>query len=103
MTLAAITRGDVANYVDALFTVFVIMVIAYVVLAWIQAFRPIPYIVPVRAVTGFIEECVGPYLGIFRRWIPPLGGGGFRLDLSPVIGIFLLLILQGVIVNLIAG
>ena len=38
--------------------ILVIMVIAYVVLAWIQAFRPIPYIVPVRAVTGVAGEPV---------------------------------------------
>lgn len=101
--VAATTRADVANYVDALFTVFLIMIFAYIVVGWIQNFRPIPYIVPLRATIGFIEESVRPYLNIFRRWIPPIGGPGMGLDLSPMIGIILLLITQSIVVNLIAG
>ncbi len=74
--LAAIDRVDVANYVDALFTVFLILIITRIVLGWIQMFRPIPYNVPLRATIGFVEESVDPYLNVFRRWIPPIGGGG---------------------------
>ncbi|MDQ3240085.1 MAG: YggT family protein [Actinomycetota bacterium] len=44
-----------------------------------------------------------PYLNLFRRFIPPIRIGPAALDLSPVIGIFLLIILQGVIVGLIGG
>jgi YggT family protein len=103
MTLLAIDRVDVANYVDALFTVFLILIIARIVLSWIQMFRPIPYNVPLRATVGFVEESVDPYLNVFRRLIPPIGGGGMGIDLSPMIGIILLLILQNVVVNAIAG
>ena len=104
MTLPArIDRVDVANYVDALFTVFLILIITRIVLSWIQMFRPIPYNVPLRATIGFVEESVDPYLNVFRRLIPPIGGGGMGIDLSPMIGIILLLILQGVVVNAIAG
>jgi YggT family protein len=103
MTLLAVDRGDVANYVDALFTVFLILIIARIVLSWIQMFRPIPYNVPLRATVGFVEESVDPYLNVFRRLIPPIGGGGMGIDLSPMIGIILLLILQSVVVNAIAG
>ena len=35
-----------------------------------------------------------PYLRLFRRIIPPLGGGGFALDLSPIIAIIVLIIAQ---------
>lgn len=101
--VAAIGRDDVANYVDALFTVFLILIIMRIVLSWIQMFRPIPYIVPLRATVGFVEESVDPYLNIFRRWIPPIGGPGMGLDLSPMIGIILLIIVQSVVVGLIAG
>ena len=27
-----------------------------------------------------------PYLNFFRRFLPPVGGGGFALDLSPIVG-----------------
>ena len=103
MTVLAVDRGDVANYVDALFTVFLILIIARIVLSWIQMFRPIPYNVPLRATVGFVEESVDPYLNVFRRIIPPLGGPGMGIDLSPMLGIILLLILQSLVVNAIAG
>jgi YggT family protein len=101
--VAALSRGDVAQYVDALFFVYLLMIIARIVLSWVQQFRPLPYNRPVRAVTGFLSETVDPYLNVFRRFIPPIGGGGFALDLSPILAIILLTIVQGVVVSLIAG
>ena len=103
MTYFAIDRVDVANYVDALFTVFLILIITRIVLSWIQMFRPIPYNMPLRATIGFVEESVDPYLNVFRRLIPPIGGGGMGIDLSPMIGIILLIIVQGLVVDAIAG
>jgi YggT family protein len=50
-----------------------------------------------------VEDVTSPYLNLFRRFIPPIRIGPAALDLSPVIGIFLLIILQGVIVGLIGG
>ena len=52
---------------------------------------------------GFIEEVTDPYLNLFRRFLPPIGGGGFALDLSPILGIILLIIVQRVVVGLIPG
>lgn len=103
MTLVALDRLDAANYVDALFTVFLMLIIARIVLSWIQMFRPIPYNMPLRATIGFVEESVDPYLNVFRRLIPPLGGPGMGIDLSPMIGIILLLIAQEIVVSAIAG
>jgi YggT family protein len=103
MTVAALDRVDLANYVGALFDVFLILIIIRVLLGWVQMFRPIPYIMPLRATIGFVEESVDPYLNVFRRWIPPIGGAGIGLDLSPMIGIILIVLLRDPIVNLIAG
>ena len=103
MTFVALDRLDAANYVDALFTVFLMLIIARIVLSWIQMFRPIPYNMPLRATIGFVEESVDPYLNVFRRLIPPLGGPGMGIDLSPMIGIILLLIAQEIVVSAIAG
>lgn len=101
--LVALTRDDIATYVDALFTVYFILIIVRIVLSWIQQFRPIPYNLPLRAAIGFIEDSVDPYLNVFRRWIPPLRLGGAGIDLSPILAIFLLLIVQSLVVNAIAG
>lgn len=98
--LAAIGRGDVADYVDTLFTVYVALIIVRIVLSYI---RRVPYNPALRAVVGFVEDVTSPYLNLFRRFIPPVRLGPAALDLSPVIGIFLLIILQGVIVGLIRG
>jgi len=54
-------------------------------------------------VVGFVRETTDPYLNVFRRILPPVGGGGFALDLSPIVGIFLLIIARGIVVGLIRG
>ncbi|HEY8465513.1 MAG TPA: YggT family protein [Solirubrobacterales bacterium] len=100
--LIALTRDDIADYVNALFTVYFVLIIARIVLSWVQQFRPLPYNRPLRAVTGFIEESVDPYLNIFRRVLPPLNLGGLGLDLSPIVGIIVLVLVQSLVVGLIA-
>lgn len=98
--LLAITRGDVADYVGALFLVYIILILIRVLLSWIPR---MPYSPTLRAVLDFITQTTDPYLNLFRRIIPPIGGGGFGLDLSPMIGLIVLFILRGIAVSLIAG
>ena len=97
--VAALSRGDVANYVSALIFVYFVLLIANVVLSWVQQFRPIPYNLTLRAVTGFVEETTNPYLNLFRAWVPRIG----PLDISPILAILLLSIGGGLIVRLIEG
>jgi YggT family protein len=100
MIAAAIGRNDVADYVAALFLVYLILIFIRVLMSWIPR---MPYNRYLRAAVGFVEEVTDPYLNVFRRFIPPLGGGGFALDLSPILAIILLLIAQSVVVGLIRG
>jgi YggT family protein len=95
----AITRGDIANYAEALIFVYFVLIIANVILSWVQQFRPIPYNLTLRAVIGFIEETTNPYLNIFRSFIPRIG----PLDISPIVAILVLSIVGGLVVNLIRG
>jgi YggT family protein len=97
--LLAIANQDVVRYVDNLFSVYIALLIARIVLSWIPR---MPYNPVLRTVTGFVEDVSDPYLNVFRRFIPPVRIGPAALDLSPIVGIFLLIILQGVIVALIA-
>ena len=97
--LVAITRGDVADYVDALVFVYFVLILLNIVLSWIQQFRPIPYNLALRAVIGFIEESTNPYLNLFRRWIPRIG----PLDVSPILATIVLFVVGGIVVNLIRG
>jgi YggT family protein len=96
----AITREDVAEYVGALFLIYIILILIRVLMSWIPR---MPYNPTLRSVLDFITETTDPYLNLFRRIIPPIGGGGFGLDLSPMIGIIVLVILRGLVVALIAG
>jgi YggT family protein len=95
-TLAAIGREEIADYVNALFLVYTILIFIRILMSWIPR---IPYHPILSAVIGFVQEVTDPYLRIFRRIIPPLGGGGFALDLSPIIAIIVLIIAQSIIVG----
>lgn len=94
----AITRGDVAAYVSALFTVYIILIFIRILMSWIPR---IPDNKALRTVLEFVRETTDPYLNIFRRMLPPVGAGGMQLDLSPMIGVILLLIAQGIVPGLI--
>ena len=94
----ALTRGDIADYLSALLLVYWVLIIANIVLSWIQQYRPLPYNLPLRAVIGFIEESTNPYLNLFR-FVPRLG----PIDISPILAILVLFILGGIAVELIRG
>jgi uncharacterized protein YggT (Ycf19 family) len=90
--LAAIGREEIADYVNALFLVFLILIFARIVISFVPR---MPYNRPLRAVVGFITEVVDPYLNLFRRIIPSVG----PFDLSPILGIFLLYIVRALVVG----
>jgi YggT family protein len=94
----ALGRSDIADYVDALFVVYFILILVSIVLSWIPR---LPYNRALHAVVSFVHDVTQRYLRIFRRFLPPIGGGGFALDLSPIIGIIVLLIAQSLVVGLI--
>ncbi|HET7053286.1 MAG TPA: YggT family protein [Solirubrobacterales bacterium] len=100
MILLAITRQDVADYVAALFLVYIILILIRVLMSWIPR---MPYNPTLRAVLDFVAQTTDPYLNLFRRILPPVGGGGFGLDLSPMIGIIVLYLLRTLVVGLISG
>jgi YggT family protein len=97
--VAALTRGDVADYVDALVTVYFVLILLNIMLSWVQQFRPIPYNLALRAVTGFIDETTTPYLNVFRRLGLRIG----PLDLSPIVATILLFVVGGIVAGLIRG
>jgi YggT family protein len=100
MSPFAIGRNEIADYVEALFLVYLILIFARILLSWIPR---IPYNRYLQAVVGFVHEVTDPYLNLFRRFLPPVGGRGFALDLSPILAIVVLLIAEAVVVGLIRG
>jgi YggT family protein len=96
----ALSRSDVADYVSALFIVYIILIFARVLMSWIPR---IPRSATLRPVLDFVSDTTDPYLNLFRRILPPVGAGGMALDLSPMIGIFVLFVLQVLVVGAIEG
>ena len=97
---AAAINEEIADFLAALILVYVILIIAYILSQLFFGFGGrVPYNRAFSAVLGFLEQVVAPYLNIFRRFIPPLG----PIDLSPIVGILLLQIVGGILVNLIRG
>jgi YggT family protein len=98
--LGAIGREEIADYVDALFLVYLVLIFIRVLLSWVPR---MPQNVYLRGAVRFVEETTNPYLNLFRRVLPPLGRGGFALDLSPILAILLLILVQGLVVGAIRG
>ena len=93
-------REQLASYVYAVFVVYTLLIIAYILSSLFFAFGGrVPYSRWVNAVLSFLRDVCEPYLSIFRRVIPPLG----PLDLSPVIAIFVLQLVGRLVYNLING
>lgn len=96
----ALTRYDVGNYVQALVYVYFALLFFRILMSW---FPRVPYYRALDAFLTFVRDVTDPYLNLFRRVIPPLRVGGAGLDLSPTIGMFVLLIGGSLIVRLIQG
>jgi YggT family protein len=100
IALAALTRGDIANYVQALFLVYILLIFVYILvnMMFSLGLRP-PYSRFTDAVMNFLRDVCEPYLRLFRRFIPPIG----MFDLTPMIAIIVLWIVQYFVVQLIQG
>ena len=95
----AITRGDVGRYVSTLAVVYVILIFIRIVLSWFQ----LPYYPWLRTFMDWVSAVVDPYLGIWRRILPMVRMGPGALDLSPIVGTIVLIVVAGIVSNAIAG
>ena len=92
----ASARTQIADYLSDLIYVYTLLIFAYIIVTWIYSFgwRP-PYSRTLDAVTTFLRDVSEPYLRIFRRFMPSLGG----LDLSPILAIIVLQLVNGIVVQ----
>ncbi|HET7574193.1 MAG TPA: YggT family protein [Solirubrobacterales bacterium] len=91
----ALDRGNVADYVQALFLVYFILIFANIVLSFVPR---MPYRPWLRAVIDFVHETTDPYLNLFRRIMRPIGGGPLSIDLSPMLALLVLFFAERIIV-----
>ncbi|HXR29099.1 MAG TPA: YggT family protein [Solirubrobacteraceae bacterium] len=92
----ASARTQLAGFLSALIYVYTLLIILYIVvnLLFAAGLRP-PYSRTTDGILGFLRDVCEPYLRIFRRVIPPLGG----LDLSPILAIITLQIVNSFVVS----
>ncbi|MCK4934642.1 MAG: YggT family protein [Simkaniaceae bacterium] len=70
----------IAYMIHLLFLSYTMMLFARIIGSWFPKFAHTTFM-------RFIAHYTDPYLNLFRRFIPPIGG---VLDLSPLIGFFVL-------------
>ena len=100
MIALAVTRSDIADYVDALFAVYILILIVYILFNLLFSFgMRLPYSRWSDGLMGFLRDVSEPYLRLFRRVIPPIG----MFDLTPMIAILVLAIVRTIVVNAISG
>lgn len=100
MLALALTRIDIANYVDALFTVYILLIFIYILVNLMLSFGVrMPYSRFTDAVLSFLRDVCEPYLRLFRRLIPPIG----MFDFTPMIAIIVLYFVRTIVYNAIHG
>ena len=98
--MLATAREDIAGYVDALVLVYTLLIIAYILSSLFFSFGGrVGYSRITDGILTFLRDVCEPYLRFFRRFIPAIG----PLDLSPIVAIFVLQIVGGIVVAAIRG
>ena len=86
-------RSSIAGFVDVFLFVYILLILIYVLLSWFR----LPYNLWLNRIQRFLYDVCEPYVGLFRRVLPPLG----FIDLSPMIAIFVLILIRALVVPLI--
>ena len=94
--LLAVSRADVADYVNTLVLVYLILIFVRVIMSWIPRIPQNPVL---NAVLRFVQDVTDPYLNLFRRILPAVRIGPGALDLSPIVATFVLIIVGGIVVS----
>jgi YggT family protein len=83
------TISAIESFVHVFILVYVLLIFAYIIMSWVR----LPYSPWLNRIQRFLYDVCDPYLRIFRRILPPLG----PLDLSPMVGIFALFIVDRIV------
>ena len=87
--------SSVQNFVRVFVYLYIFLILAYVITSWIR----LPYSPWLNRVQRFLYDVCDPYLRLFRRILPPLG----PLDLSPMVAVLVLVLLEQLVVETLLG
>jgi uncharacterized protein YggT (Ycf19 family) len=79
----------VQGFVNVFISVYILLIFAYILTSWIR----LPYSVWLSRIQRFLFDVCEPYLRIFRRLLPAFG----PLDLSPIIAVLSLFVINRII------
>ncbi len=99
-TYLAISRGDVADYVNTLAIVYLVLIFIRILTSWIPR---MPYNRYLAAFLQFVSDVTDPYLNLFRRFMPMVRLGPGALDLSPIVATIVLILVSSIVAGLIRG
>jgi YggT family protein len=89
--------GDTVSSIDEFLyvfaTVYTLVILAYILTSWLR----LPYSPTLNRIQRFLYDVCEPYLRLFRRLLPSMGA----LDLSPMVAVFVLWIVERLVVRLI--
>jgi uncharacterized protein YggT (Ycf19 family) len=94
--ILASARTQIADYLSTLIYIYTLLIILYIVIQLLFAagLRP-PYSRTTDAVLGFLRDICEPFLRIFRRMLPSVGG----FDFSPIVAIIALEIFNSIVIQ----
>jgi uncharacterized protein YggT (Ycf19 family) len=74
-------------------SLYTLVILLYILSSWVR----LPYSIWLNRIQRFLYDVSEPYLRLFRRLLPSFGG----LDLSPMVAVFVLWIVEQLVVRLI--
>ncbi len=86
-------RHYLANVIQLFFYCYTFLLFIRIAISWFPAWHR-------HHVVRFISFCTDPYLNIFRRILPPLGG---VVDISPLLAFFALRLLEIIVLRFVIG
>jgi YggT family protein len=81
--------SEVELFVNVFVGVYILAILAYIITSWV----PLPY--SLRPVQRFLSDLCEPYLRLWRRLLP-FGMG--PIDLSPMVGVFALIVVERIVI-----
>ncbi len=93
-------RSEIGDYVETLTYVYVALIFVAVLMSFLPR---VPYNRYLDMFLTFVRDVTNPYLGLFRRFLPMIKLGPGALDLSPMVGTLVLLIVGPLLADIIRG
>lgn len=79
------------NVVHFTFAIYTVMIFLTLLSSWLPQIKG-------HRMMKLVGKCTDPYLGIFRKFIPPIKG---VLDISPILALFALRFLEPIVANIV--